>query len=90
MKEAIAVAQREAANPAAARRKKPLRVPLELDAALGRSPRTRAAFDALTPGKQREYAEYITEAKQSATRLRRVEKALPLIRAGKGLNDKYR
>jgi uncharacterized protein YdeI (YjbR/CyaY-like superfamily) len=44
----------------------------------------------MTPGKQREYAEYIAEAKQAATKERRLEKILPMIAAGGGLNDKYK
>jgi uncharacterized protein YdeI (YjbR/CyaY-like superfamily) len=44
----------------------------------------------LTPGKQREYAEYITEAKKDETKLKRIEKIIPMIKAGIGLNDKYK
>lgn len=48
------------------------------------------AFSAFTPFKQREFAEYISDAKQEKTRLTRIEKILPMIKEGKGLNDKYR
>lgn len=48
------------------------------------------AFEALTPGKQREYCEHIGGAKQEATRLRRLEKCRPMILEGIGLNDKYK
>ena len=48
------------------------------------------AYEALTPGKQREYCEHIGGAKQEATRLRRLEKCWPMILEGKGLNDKYK
>ena len=44
----------------------------------------------MTKGKQREYADYVSDAKLEKTRLRRVEKILPLISSGVGLNDKYR
>lgn len=44
----------------------------------------------LTPGKQKEYAEYIEEAKQEKTKISRVEKIIPLVLAGKGLHDKYK
>lgn len=71
-------------------RAKKLAVPDELAAALAGDEKARAAFDQLTPGKQREYADHIADAKREDTRLRRVEKALPLIRAGVGLHDKYR
>lgn len=48
------------------------------------------AFRELTPGRQREYSEYISQAKREETRLSRLEKIKPLIMAGKGLNDKYK
>ena len=48
------------------------------------------AFQAFKPGLQREFMEYINEAKQEATKVRRVEKIIPMIREGVGLNDRYR
>ncbi|MGV6831657.1 MAG: YdeI/OmpD-associated family protein [bacterium] len=48
------------------------------------------AFQTLSPGKQKDYCEHIGSAKQEATRLRRLEKAIPSILAGKGLWDKYK
>lgn len=48
------------------------------------------AFKKLTPGKQREYSEYIESAKRVDTKLRRLEKILPMIKAGQGLHDKYK
>ena len=48
------------------------------------------AFQKLTPGKQREYAEHIGTAKQEQTNVSRLEKATPLILEGKGLHDKYK
>jgi uncharacterized protein YdeI (YjbR/CyaY-like superfamily) len=48
------------------------------------------AFDALTPFRQKEYAEYLVTAKREATQLARIEKIIPMIKEGKGLNDKYR
>lgn len=47
-------------------------------------------FEALTPGKQKEYIEYIDDAKQEKTKQSRLEKIKPLILSGKGLNDKYK
>lgn len=47
-------------------------------------------FNALTPGKQKEYIQYISEAKQEKTKLSRLEKIRPMIIANKGLNDKYK
>ncbi len=71
-------------------RKGPPAIPAELKAALSRNKRAGAAFGKMTPGKQREYADYIAEAKQAATKERRLEKILPMIAAGGGLNDKYK
>lgn len=45
------------------------------------------AFGALTPGRQRGYLLYFSGAKQSKTREARVEKCLPRILKGKGLDD---
>jgi len=47
-------------------------------------------FEKLTPGKQKEYIIYINEAKQEATKLKRLEKIKPMILQGIGLNDKYK
>lgn len=50
-------------------------------------PALQAAFKGLTPGRQRAYLLHFSAPKQSATRLARVEKCIPQILAGKGLND---
>lgn len=47
-------------------------------------------FEKLTPGKQREYLEYIDSAKREETKLARMEKIKPMIVSGIGLNDKYK
>ena len=67
-----------------------LSIPTELAAAMTRSSKLEQAFAALTPGRQREYANHIGSAKQQATRLQRLEKARPLIEAGIGLYDQYK
>jgi len=71
-------------------RGKTVTIPPELKAALGKNKITQAAFSALTPGKQREYADHIADAKRDATKQSRLEKILPMIREGKGLHDKYK
>ena len=71
-------------------RNKPVVVPVELQSALTKKKKTAKAFEKLTPGKQREYAEYISDAKRDATKLSRIEKIIPMIEAGVGLNDKYK
>ncbi|KAF0093754.1 MAG: hypothetical protein E1N59_2584 [Puniceicoccaceae bacterium 5H] len=62
-------------------------VPSELQAKLDADPAFKAAFEGLTPGRQRAYILQISGAKQSATRAARVEKYAPQILAGKGLRD---
>ncbi|KAA9338212.1 hypothetical protein F0P96_05030 [Hymenobacter busanensis] len=64
-------------------------MPAELQQQLTANPALQAAFDALTPGRQRGYLLHIGEAKQAKTRAARVEKCTPLILAGKGLQDDY-
>ncbi|MEZ5892787.1 MAG: YdeI/OmpD-associated family protein [Parvularculaceae bacterium] len=88
VKEAVALAA--AGKEIKPDRAKPLVVPPELKAALAKNKKAKAAFDAMTKGKQREYADYIAEAKQDATKAKRLEKILPMIAAGGGLNDKYK
>lgn len=47
-------------------------------------------FKKLTPGRQREYADYIAEAKRVTTQENRLEKCIPMIEKGIGLHDKYK
>ncbi len=47
-------------------------------------------FNALTPYKQRDYCEYIAEAKQQKTKESRLNMIIPMISKGLGLNDKYK
>src|SRR6202049_2196924 len=68
-------------------KKKPEPVPKELQNKLDQIPALKAAFDALTPGRQRGYILYFSGAKQSKTRESRVEKCMRQILNGKGLND---
>jgi len=61
--------------------------PEEFQNKLNENPSLKTAFDALTPGRQRGYISYFSQAKQSKTRLTRVEKWMQQILDGKGLND---
>ncbi len=63
-------------------------VPTELQAKLDAAPDFRAAFDALTPGRQRGYLLHFAAPKQTRTRAARVEKWTPQILRGKGLHDR--
>lgn len=64
-----------------------LEVPEELKTRLDTEPALSKAFASLTPGRQKGYIYQIAAAKQSATRASRVDKFVPRIMAGKGLND---
>jgi uncharacterized protein YdeI (YjbR/CyaY-like superfamily) len=63
------------------------KVPEEMQKKLAGMPALRKAFGGLTPGRQRAYLLYIGGAKQSETRAARVEKCVPRILEGKGLDD---
>ncbi|MEQ8217363.1 MAG: YdeI family protein [Arenibacter sp.] len=63
------------------------KMPDEFKVALDNDPDLKAAFQGLTPGRQRGYLLYFSQAKQSTTRASRVEKYIPKILQGKGLND---
>lgn len=65
-------------------------MPPELKVALKEDEKTNASFKKLSPYNQKEYAEYIATAKQDQTKISRLAKILPMIKEGKGLNDKYR
>jgi uncharacterized protein YdeI (YjbR/CyaY-like superfamily) len=72
-----------------AKKKAPV-LPPALKSALGKSKVAKTQFAKLTPGRQREYAEYIASAKRDDTKTSRLKKIMPMIRKGVGLNDKYR
>lgn len=62
-------------------------MPEEFQKKLDTIPALKAAFEALTPGRQRGYLFHFSKAKQSKTREARVEKYMPQILKGKGLDD---
>ena len=62
-------------------------VPEEFQTRLKKLPALKTAFYALTPGRQRGYLLYFSSAKQSKTREARIEKYIPQILIGKGLDD---
>lgn len=65
-----------------------LELPEELTRMLKKNARLARAFDALTPGRRRGYLLHFNAAKQSATRSSRIEKCVPKILAGLGMNDR--
>jgi uncharacterized protein YdeI (YjbR/CyaY-like superfamily) len=68
--------------------KRPEPVPAELAAVFRKKPKVKKAFEALTPGRQRGYILHFASAKQAATRAARIEKCIPGILAGRGLNER--
>ncbi len=68
-------------------KKKPEPIPDELAAMFKKKPALKKAFEALTPGRQRAYILHFSSAKQSTTRVSRIEKCIARIMEGKGMND---
>jgi uncharacterized protein YdeI (YjbR/CyaY-like superfamily) len=63
-------------------------VPEELTDRFRKDPRFKRAFEALTPGRQRSYLYHFAAAKQSATRVARIAKAVPAIFEGRGFLER--
>jgi uncharacterized protein YdeI (YjbR/CyaY-like superfamily) len=72
-----------------AKAKKTIPVPADLKRALVKNKAAKATFDAFSPSKQRDYLEWITEAKSDDTRARRLEQAVEWMAEGKARNWKY-
>jgi uncharacterized protein YdeI (YjbR/CyaY-like superfamily) len=66
---------------------KEFKMPDEFKSVLESKPAVKKAFNALTPGRQRGYLLYFSSAKQAKTREARIEKYVPMIMKGKGLED---
>ena len=62
-------------------------IPQEFQKRLDKKAALKKAFNALTPGRQRQYLFYFSQPKQSKTRESRIEKSIPQILEGKGLTD---
>ena len=88
MKEAIGLV--EAGKEMGVQRTESVELPAPLLRVLDEQAPMRAAFESLTPGRQREYARFIAEPKREATRDQRLAKLQPMIQAGHGMNDRYR
>ncbi len=86
-----AMAQVDAGGSLYARRaaKPPPETPADLRTALDAVPAAAAAFDAFPPGARREYIDWVTEAKQPATRLKRLGETVAWCAEGKRRNWKY-
>ncbi|MBC8145102.1 MAG: YdeI/OmpD-associated family protein [bacterium] len=66
-----------------------IKTPAALATALKKNKKAQKEFDAFTPGKRKEYNEWIADAKSDATRDRRIEQAIEWIAEGKSRNWKY-
>lgn len=69
---------------------KPLSIPDELQLEFDKDERLKEAFNGFSLSKQREFSDYISEAKREATKQKRLEKIIPMILNGVGLYDKYK
>lgn len=65
-------------------------IPEEFQQKMDEDPILKMAFEALTPGRQRGYILHFSQPKQSATRIKRIEKYASMILNGKGIHDDYR
>jgi uncharacterized protein YdeI (YjbR/CyaY-like superfamily) len=74
---------------APAPKKPPAEVPADLAAALKKDAKARKTFEAFSPSHQREYIEWITEAKREETRAKRLATTLEWLAEGKARNWKY-
>ena len=73
-----------------AERNKAFSIALELKNILAKNEELSQSFTSLTYGKQKEYSEFIENAKRENTRIKRLEKCIPMILKGVGLNDSYK
>jgi len=90
IKAAVALNEQGAKVPRVARKKRPPpKAPPDLVAAFRKSPKAKATYDAFSPSQQREYVEWITEAKREATRQKRLATAIAWMAAGKTRNWRY-
>jgi len=71
-------------------RNQPVIIPEELSAVFNDDEELQNCFNRFTPGRKKEFANYIAEAKTVETRQARIQKIIPLILEKIGLNDKYR
>ncbi|TYP98843.1 uncharacterized protein YdeI (YjbR/CyaY-like superfamily) [Tenacibaculum adriaticum] len=72
------------------RNTKPLIIPIELQQELDENDQLKSKFDEFSLSKKREFTDYISEAKRVVTKQSRLEKIIPMILKGIGLNDKYK
>lgn len=91
----LAYVEEAISNQKAGREIKPVRnkkfeIPAELENALNQDDVLRKHYESFSHSHRREFAEHIAEAKRPETRLRRLHKIIPMIKAKQGLNDRYK
>jgi hypothetical protein len=93
IREAVDLNEREVkpqrTKPAKNKNNRPIEVPDYFAAALKKNKQARATFEAFSPSHKREYVEWLTEARQEATREKRLATALEWLAEGKPKNWKY-
>lgn len=67
-----------------------IEIPALFQEKLNKDSQLKSSFESLSSFKRKEYLEYLITAKREATQISRMEKIIPMILEGKGLNDKYR
>ena len=88
-KKSMALIDEGAKPPRATAKKPPFTVPQDLRAAIDAVPAAKATFDTFPPSCQREYVEWVTEAKRDETRARRLAQTVEWLAEGKRRNWKY-
>ena len=90
IKTAVALNEAGTRVPRPPKKKRPPPKPrADLVAAFRKNAKAKATYESFSPSQQREYVEWITEAKQEATRRRRLEQAIQWMAAGKTRHWKY-
>lgn len=88
-RKSMALIEAGAKPPRAMSRKPPFTVPQDLRAAIDAAPAAKATFDAFPPSCQREYVEWVTEARRDETRAKRLAQTLEWLAEGKRRHWKY-
>ncbi len=89
IREAVALNEQGVRVPRSTRKKPPVKAPPYLAAALRKNAKARKTFESFSPSQQREYVEWLTDAKKEATRERRLATAIEWMAEGKTQNWKY-
>jgi hypothetical protein len=89
IREAVALNQQGVKVPRPTRKKPPVKAPPYLAAALKKNARARKTYENFSPSQKRDYVVWLTDAKQEATRERRLATAIEWMAEGKSRNWKY-